>query len=65
MKKLNNIQTSKENYEYVAKIYNTLGKVFVGGDNFVWVIKGAYIYILKYDPFNGGEMYFKESDKLY
>jgi predicted ribosome-associated RNA-binding protein Tma20 len=52
--KLNIMQSKKDNYDYVEKIYNTVSKIFVGGNNFVWAVKGPYIFTLKYDPFNGG-----------
>lgn len=59
LKKLNVIQAKKDNHNFKSKIYNTFSRVFIGGNNFVWVAKGPYIFSLKYDPFNGGEMYFK------
>lgn len=54
LKKLNFAQAKKESYNYVAKVYNTVSRVYVGGNNFVWVAKGPYLFSLKYDPFNGG-----------
>lgn len=65
MKKINALQGKKQNYVYIAPIFNTICKIFVGGNNFVWVVKGPYLFSLKYDPFNGGEMYKKEVLKFY
>lgn len=62
--KLNILQAKKDNYDYVGKIYNTVSKIFVGGNNFVWAVKGPYIFTLKYDPFNGGEMYHRDTHKF-
>lgn len=45
-------------------MYNTVSKIYIGGNNFVWVAKGPYLFTLKYDPFNGGEMYHKETLKF-
>jgi hypothetical protein len=56
------IQQGKKNvYNYVGKIYNTVNKIYVGGNNIVWVVKGSHIFKLKYDPFNGGEMYYNNA----
>lgn len=54
MKKFNLIQAKKESYDYISKVYNTSGKIYVGGNNFVYVVKGPYVFMLKYDSFNGG-----------
>ena len=54
LKKLNLAQSKKQNYNYVGKVYNTVSRVFIGGNNFVWVARGPYLFSLKYDPFNGG-----------
>lgn len=64
LNKISLMQAKKENYDYISKIYNTISKVFVGGNNFVWAVKGPYIFTLKYDPFNGGEMYHGETVKF-
>lgn len=44
--------TKKESFK--AKVYNTVSKIFIGGNNFIWVVRGSYIFMIKYDPFNGG-----------
>ena len=49
--------SKKKEDGFVPKIYNTVSKVYMGEDNTIWAIKGYYLYVLKYDPFHGGEMY--------
>lgn len=44
----------KKNKKFEEKVYNTLGKIHAGGNNFIWAVKGHYIFMIKYDPFNGG-----------
>ena len=60
-KKNSLLQFKKDEVNFVPTVYNTEHKIFIGGNNFIWVAKGSYLFILKYDPFNGGEMYHKDT----
>lgn len=55
------LHLKKEDMEFVPKVYNTVSRIYVGGNNFIWVAKGSYIFTMKYDPFNGGEMYHQDT----
>lgn len=38
--------------------------MFITDRNYIWVVKGFYLFGLKYDPFHGGEMVLDKTFKI-